>query len=58
MITKEFKKAISQMHRCGDNKSVYNVLNLLALYTNEAGITLHDVREQIQCMLSEIEQLK
>jgi len=55
MINTEFSKAISQAITCGHDESVYNILSLLQTYSSESGINLLDVREQVLCMLSEIE---
>ena len=58
MITKEFKEAVKQACDLGHVESVMNVMNLFEWYSNEAGINISDLREQILCIIAELEDYR
>lgn len=54
MITRELNDAIIKSCQLNHDESVINVLTILLDYSNESGVNLLDVKEQISCMIAEI----
>ena len=55
MILSEFSKAVAWACSNNQDEAARDILTQLLTYANEPGVNLADVREQIACMLAEIE---
>jgi hypothetical protein len=55
MILKDFSNKINRACQLGHEEILNDVLTMLLEYASEPGINLSDVKEQLSCMISEIE---